>query len=264
MVVLYAISVLFYFIDFLQSNRKANRFAFRLLLIVWILQTMIFIVHMIQTGRFPILTIFEGLYFYVWLLISMSLFINRFFRTDFFVFFANLLGFCMMVLHTFAPVQTQGDIVAEKLISELLWIHISVSLFSYGAFSLAFVFSLLYLLQYHLLKQKKWGKQLIRTSHLSKLEQMSYILNVIGVPLLLIGVILGLQWAYIKIPGLPILDWKIIGSFVMLTVYGIILFLKIRKEMVGRNLALLNVVAFFLLLINFFLMSRLSTFHLWY
>lgn len=36
---LYAASVLFYFNDFLQSNRKVNRLAFGLLVVVWALQT---------------------------------------------------------------------------------------------------------------------------------------------------------------------------------------------------------------------------------
>lgn len=38
-VILYAVSVLLYFIDFVQNNRKANSIAFWLLSIVWVLQT---------------------------------------------------------------------------------------------------------------------------------------------------------------------------------------------------------------------------------
>ncbi|MDF2682924.1 MAG: cytochrome assembly protein, partial [Brevibacillus sp.] len=40
---LYAASVLFYFNDFLQSNRKVNRLAFGLLAVVWALQTAFFV-----------------------------------------------------------------------------------------------------------------------------------------------------------------------------------------------------------------------------
>ena len=138
--------------------------------------------------------------------------INRLMRVDFIVFFTNVIGFSIMVIHTFAPVQMDITVKAEQLVSELLLIHITAAILSYGAFSLSFVFSLLYLLQYDLLKQKKWGKRLVRIPDLSRLEQMSYIMNVIGTPMLLIGLILGIQWAILKIPDIHWFDPKILGS----------------------------------------------------
>lgn len=91
MIILYAVSILLYFIDFLQQNQKANRFAFWLLSIVWVLQTIFLFLYMIHTKRFPVLTIFEGLYFYAWVLLTLSLVINRLLRVDFTVFFSTSL-----------------------------------------------------------------------------------------------------------------------------------------------------------------------------
>ncbi|MEL3974623.1 cytochrome c biogenesis protein CcsA [Rossellomorea oryzaecorticis] len=264
MIVLYAISILFYFIDFLNKNRKANLFAFWLLAIVWVLQTIFLFLYMINTGRFPVLTIFEGLYFYAWVLITLSLVINRLLRVDFTVFFTNVLGFIIMAIHTFAPVQVESQAMAEQLVSELLLIHITMAILSYGAFSLSFVFSLLYLLQFKLLKEKKWGQRLWRISDLSKLEKISYILNSIGVAMLLLSLILGMQWAFIKLPNFILYDPKIIGSFILLILYSTYLYLRIKKNVFGKSLAMLNVAAFLIILINFFLGSRLSSFHFWY
>ncbi|WP_153123020.1 cytochrome C assembly family protein [Peribacillus tepidiphilus] len=263
-VVLYALSVLLYFIDFLHNNRKANRFAFWLLAIVWVLQTIFLFLYMIKTGRFPVLTIFEGLYFYAWVLITLSLGINKLLRVDFTVFFTNVLGFIVMVVHTFAPVQVESQVLAQKLVSELLLIHITAAILSYGAFSLSFVFSLLYLLQYDLLKRKKWGKRLLRIGDLQKLEHMSYVLAVIGVPMLIVGIILGIQWAYIKVPDLIWFDPKILGSLTILLSYSIYLYLRVRKQIYGKTLAYWNIASFFIVLINFFLFGSLSTFHFWY
>ncbi|WP_175990854.1 cytochrome c biogenesis protein [Bacillus sp. Marseille-Q1617] len=264
MIVLYAISILFYFIDFLNKNRKANLFAFWLLAIVWVLQTIFLFLYMINTGRFPVLTIFEGLYFYAWVLITLSLVINRLLRVDFTVFFTNVLGFIIMAIHTFAPVQVESRAMAEQLVSELLLIHITMAILSYGAFSLSFVFSLLYLLQFKLLKEKKWGERLWRISDLSKLEKISYISNSIGVAMLLLSLILGMQWAFIKLPNFILYDPKIIGSFILLILYSTYLYLRIKKNVFGKSLAMLNVAAFLIILINFFLGSRLSSFHFWY
>ena len=82
-VVLYAFSVLLYFFDFLHHNRKANRIAFWLLAFVWVLQTVFLGIYMYKTGRFPVLTIFEGLYFYAWILVTLSIVINHLLRVDF-------------------------------------------------------------------------------------------------------------------------------------------------------------------------------------
>jgi HemX protein len=263
-VVLYAFSVLLYFFDFLHHNRKANRIAFWLLAFVWILQTVFLGIYMFKTGRFPVLTIFEGLYFYAWILVTLSIVINHLLRVDFIVFFTNILGFTVMAIHTFAPMQYHSHIMAKQLVSELLLIHITMAILSYGAFSLSFVFSTLYLLQYDLLKRKKWGTRLIRLADLDKLEKSSYILAVIGVPMLLLSLILGLQWAFLKVPGTPWYDMKIVGSFLLLTAYSILLYLRIVKNLSGRKLAIWNSAAFLIVLINFFLFGQLSSFHLWY
>ncbi len=86
-IILYACSISLYFIDYFQSNRKANRFAFWLLAIVWVLQSIFMLLRATDSETNPILTLLSGIYFYVWLLITMSLVINRFMRIDFLVFF---------------------------------------------------------------------------------------------------------------------------------------------------------------------------------
>jgi HemX protein len=263
-VLVYALSVLLYFIDFLHSNRKANKVAFWLLAFVWVLQTTFFLLYIVKTGRFPVLTVFEGLYFYSWVLISLSLGINRLLRMDFTVFFTNIIGFVIMAIHTFAPVQYNSVILAKQLISELLIIHITLAILSYGAFSLSFVFSLLYLIQYDLLKRKKWGQRLLRIADLSKLEKLSYILNMIGVPILFASLVLGLQWAFIKVPDMTWYDPKVIGSFIILCAYSIFLYLRVGKELYGKSLALWNIASFLIVLLNFFFFGKLSSFHFWY
>ncbi|MBO1005581.1 cytochrome c biogenesis protein [Pseudogracilibacillus auburnensis] len=261
-IVIYAISILLYFIDFIDQNQKANRLAFWLLSIVWILQTIFLFLYMWKTGRFPVLTLFEGLYFYSWVLITLSLAIHKILKVDFTVFFTNIIGFSMMAIHAFAPIQTPS--MADQLISELLFIHITMAIISYGAFSISFVFSALYLLQYKLLKEKKWIKRLWRLSDLAKLEKNAYVLNVIGIPMLLLSLILGIQWGFMKLSYFPIYDAKIIGSFLLIIVYAFIIVLYRKKEIFGRDFAFWNSVAFLILLINFFLISRLSTFHIWH
>ncbi|XQY90894.1 cytochrome C assembly family protein [Metabacillus sp. HB246100] len=262
-IILYALCVLLYFIDFLNNNRKAKRAAFWLLSIVWFLQTIFLFARMFETGRFPVLNVFEGLYFYTWVLVTLSLVLNKFIKAEFIIFFTNVIGFIMMALHTFAPAQYESAAVSTQLVSELLFIHITMAILSYGAFSLSFVFSILYTIQYNLLKKKKWGKRLLRLEDLSKLDHMSYVLNVIGVPMLLLSLILGIIWAYIKLENFHWYDAKVLGSFTVLLTYSLYLYVRIVKELQGKSVAFINLAAFLILLINFFLFGSLSRFHFW-
>lgn len=264
MVILYAVSLVFYFFDYLYKEKRAIRIAMSLLGVVWIMQTVFLVLYIIETQRFPILTLFEGIYFYAWLLVTLSLVLRIFYRFDFAVFFINIIGFIFMTIHTFAPVQIEQSPVGEALVSELLFIHITFAILSYVAFSLSFVFSALNLILYRLLKRKKWTKQWSNLPSLGQTETGMTISILIGISLLFVSLVLGFQWAYISLAEFSLFDMKIIGSFVLLLVYSWILYRSRKGSLNGVSYALAHIYAFLLLLINFFLGSRLSEFHFWY
>ncbi len=264
MVILYAVSLVFYFFDYLYKEKRASRIAMTLLGVVWLMQTVFLVLYIIETQRFPILTLFEGIYFYAWLLVTLSLVLRIFYRFDFAVFFLNIIGFIFMTIHTFAPVQIERSPIGEALVSELLLIHITFAILSYVAFSLSFVFSALHMVMYRLLKKKKWTKQWNSLPSLGQTEQGMTISILSGISLLFVSLVLGLQWAYISLEQFSLTDMKIIGSFVLLIVYSILLYRHRKGALNGSSYALAHIYAFLLLLVNFFLGSRLSEFHFWY
>lgn len=263
MVILYAISLVFYFIDYLNKDKVAHRSAFWILSFVYLLQTVFLIIYIIETKRFPILSLFEGIYFYAWLLITLSIVLHLFYKVDHAIFFLNVIGFIFMTIHTFAPGQIQSSPIGESLISELLFIHITFAILSYVAFSMSFVFSILYLLIYKLLKERKWSKQFGRLPSLQQATTGIMVSLLTGIPFLLISLILGIQWAYTALDEWSIFDMKIIGSFLLLLVYSTVLVLRQSGRLIGIQYAWVNIYAFLFVLINFFLGSRLSDFHFW-
>ena len=263
MVVLYAVSLVIYFIDFLNKDKRAHRIAFWILLIVYSMQTIFLVMYIIETKRFPILSLFEGIYFYAWLLITVSILLHLFYKVGHAVFILNVIGFIFMTIHTFAPNQIYNSAVGETLISELLFIHISFAILSYVAFSMAFVFAILYLGLYKVLKKRKWSKQFGRLPSLQQTAMGMKIGIIIGMPLLFISLILGTQWAFIALEDWSLFDFKIIGSFLILVVYSIVLILMQTGKLRGNNAAWANIFAFIFIIINFFLGSTLSGFHLW-
>nr|WP_133581102.1 cytochrome c biogenesis protein CcsA [Aureibacillus halotolerans] len=262
-VILYALSILFYFIDFVQNNRKASRIAFWLLAVVWVLQTTFFILKMIEMGRFPVLSMFEGMYFYTWLLVTFSLVMNRLIRVAFAVLFTNIVGFCFLVLHLFSPQQYESAMLSEKLMSELAILHIAMAFIAYGAFTLAFVFSLLYVLQYKWLKKRQWGTKLQRLSDLSHLEKLSFVFTILGVPLLFLSLILGTFWASLTVAHFQWYDPKVVGSFLVLAVYSVLLFWKASGRLFGLSMAKWTFISFCVLVANFYLVGIFSRFHIW-
>lgn len=264
-VILYALSVLGYFIDFLQTNQKVNQIAFWLLTTVWVLQSIYFVDELVRLGAFPILTPSQGLFFYAWVLVTLTLVINRVFRVDVFVFFTNVLGFVIMSIYLFAPGDKVSTVLSEQLTSGLLTIHITIAFLAYGAFTISFIFSAMYFIENRMLKQKRWNKRrLVRFGSLIQLEQGAYLLNMIGVPLLLISLILGLIWSSIKLHTFYWYDAKVILSFVVILVYSLFLYQKVNKGMHGHTLVQWNTAAFLVVLLNYFLSGPLTNFHLWY
>ncbi|UOQ46236.1 cytochrome c biogenesis protein [Halobacillus salinarum] len=258
---LYGLSLVGYFIDFIQTNRKVNRIAFWLLSMVWFMQTFFLLTQVFVKENFPVMTIYDGLYFYAWILVTFSLLINRLFRVDFLVFFTNVLGFLVMLLHISTRAQSNLEDRGVNLVNEMLVVHISLALISYAFFTLSFIFSLMYLLQYRLLKRKKWNTKLFRLGDLTKLDHFSYIAIILAVPLLVIAIILGVTWGYVSPDVFYWYDSKTLGSFLVLIVYIIYLFLRVVKGYQGRSISIFNSAAFLFLLINFLLFGSLSNFH---
>ncbi|KGR83402.1 cytochrome C assembly family protein [Lysinibacillus odysseyi] len=263
MVILYAIGIVFYFIDYLYKYVKARRVAFWFVCIAWVMQSVFFILFIIETQRFPILSLFEGIYFYAWLLTTLSIVLHCIARVDMPVFFVNVLSFVFVTIHLFAPTEKVQPMV-DSLVSEMLVIHISFAIMSYAAFSLSFVFSMLYLILYRILKQKKahplW-------SRLPSLQQTSSWMSnsmLVGVPLLFISLILGLEWALMTLDRLSVFDIKIIGSFIITVIYLIILLLHRSGKLMGTSYAWIQIYAYLLTVVNFFLGNKMSNFHLWY
>lgn len=262
MVILYALSIVLYFIDYLYKNLKARRVAFWFVSIVWILQILFLVLFIVETKRFPVLSLFEGIYFYAWLLTTLSIILHCIARVDLPVFFMNVLSFIFVTIHLFAP-DTATQIVGESLVSEMLFIHISFAIVSYAAFSLSFVFSILYVILYRILKQKKLNNLWSRLPSLQQMSKWISYSNLVGVPLLFISLILGLEWALMTLEGLSVFDVKIMSSFIVSVVYFVILLLHRQGKLVGVTFAWVQIYLFLLVVVNFFLGSKLSNFHLW-
>ncbi len=257
----HSLSLIGYILYFISSKWKIKRVAFTLFIAVWFLQTTSIVYEIIVTKTFPIVSLHDGVYFYVWILLTFTLLLNAFYQIQFFVLLTNVFTFFMTALSVLLNAQQQSIDRSTQLIHEILMAHITLSILSYSFFTVSFLLALMYLIQYYLLKRKKGLKWMWRFTNLAKLDLYSYYAIVIGVPLLLIGLILGVVWAYVSGDTFYWFDLKTIGSILLLIIYSLYLLLRQDTTFHGKSISVYSSATFLVLLVNFFLFSSLSQFH---
>lgn len=263
MIILYAMSLVFYFMDYAKRNTVIHRIALFLFTVVFIMQTTTIVYVVWETGQWPIYSLLDGVYVVAWLLLLVSLLIYLFHTQNISFFVMNIVGFLFMTLYVFAKIKQSSTSISDALISDLLTVHISFALLSYVAFALAFVFAALYLIVYHLLKKKVWTKQFNRYPSLHQTTLGMKWSMYAGLPLLIISILLGIQWANVVFERWTIIDTKVIGSFIVVLFYTVILYLKKRDILRANDFAWAVIIAYFVVLANLFFASQWSSFHYW-
>jgi HemX protein len=260
---LYALSLLFYFSDLFGKNRGASRAGEWLLLIVWLLESAYAAAHIYVHKFVQSFTMAETFFLFSWVLVTVTLSINRFVRIQMLVFFVNVFGFAALALQIFSrssmvPVHPFWD-----MSDELLFIHITLSVGSYALFVVAAVLSGLYLFLHRQLKEKHWTASMQRLPSLEKLDGYAYRAVIIGAPMLLLALSLGIVWLILSGDAIYLADMKVLNSVVILGVYTWYIVLHLTSRAPGHKLAVWNLTAFAVVLVNFILSNSLSEFHQW-
>jgi HemX protein len=260
---IYALSLLFYFTDAVSKNDGAKRMGEGLLVFVWVLQTLFFFVRMYEHRYVPVFTKFETMFFFSWLLVTVSIVASRFFSLQFVVFFVNVFGFTVLVLNLLTDPGVAP--VTLELSGGLLSLHILLAIFSYVAFAVSAVLSCFYLFLQRRLKQKRWTDALRRLPSLETLERNMGNAALVGWPVLFLSLSLGAAWSLLEtnVPAL-FLDIKVYATILVLLLYGYQFVLRYRYRSPGRHLAWWNIGSFIFLLGNFGITNYFSRLHPWF
>src|SRR5699024_2304890 len=150
---------------------------------------------------------------------------------------------------------------ADYIVHEILVAHISFTVVAYVSFTISFLLSIMYLLQYQLLRKKKGFRWIWLFTDLKKLDTYSFTAILVGVALLAIVLILGFIWSYTSGSEFYWMDLKTLGSIILLVIYVAAILLRLAQGYRGTPTAMLNTATFLVLLVNFFLFSVWSDFH---
>lgn len=262
-VYLYALSLLFYFSAAVGRRRSAKRMGAGLLAFVWLMQTVYLGYRMYVLQYVPVLTLFESLFLVVWLLVSVSLVMSWRLRLDMIVFLVNVAGFAILAVNLFSDPAISAGSKQWEAQDHLLFIHITLAMSSYVAFLFSAIFSLTYLYMHRRLKEKTWSKLMTRFPSLDAIEDYTYRSVLIGTPLLILSLVLGMVKIGLQGNNHLLLDPKVFSTFVIMLAYVSYLVQRATGNYPGFKLARWNLAAFALVVLNYVGLNFMSRFHQW-
>jgi HemX protein len=197
--------------------------------------------------------------------------------------FAWLFGVTYLVLEIFHRQRTVGALVTLLMlcwVGMLSWatpaqaaapspargtlfaLHVTLNTWSYAAFALSFVLSLVYLAQDALLRSRRLSLAFWRFPALDVLDRLARSSVYLGLGLIAFGVPMGLVWAHRLSGTYPLGDPKVLVTAVILVVYVAYLRLSRKAQWRGSRAALLCAVNFAVVLFSYtFVNFYLTRFH---
>ncbi|HIW12895.1 MAG TPA: cytochrome c biogenesis protein [Candidatus Salinicoccus stercoripullorum] len=259
---LYFISLSALSYDLFFRNRQARKVSFYIAVAAAGLQIAGFIGISVNIGRIPVQTTFEGLYALSILIILTGLLHYRRSDSEIALFIYVLTAFLLFAVHTFAPVQYSRTTEVSTLMNELLVIHVGLALFAYVLFFVSALHAVIYVIQYDNLKKKRFNRLFFSLFSVGTAEKMMVRTLLFGVCSMAISILLGAMWG-INIMGTQIFtDIKVLGTCIVLLLYAALLF-HLKTEHNILRFAKLNIIIFFICMLNYIFITQLSQFHFW-
>jgi HemX protein len=186
--------------------------------------------------RCPLTNLFEVFIFLAWSVSLIYLMVGPAYRLSLMGAFTAPLVFALQTFALVAPIDRAQTL--NLVPSPWLEVHASVSLIAYGAFALACVAGVMYLVQDHQLKRRQLNSMFFHFPPLTDLFAAITRLLWLGFALLTLGIAAGF------LIGSPLPYVKIAWSIAVWILYAAILLARHLRRMAPRRIAALCVIAF--------------------
>ncbi len=177
-------------------------------------------------GACPITNLFEVLVFLSWATVLIYLLVGPTYRLSLMGAFTSPLVLTLLLFALLAPIDA-----ASKRISHNPWVefHAAVSIIAYGAFGLAAIAGVMYLVQERQLKARRLSELLLNLPPITELGRVNFRLIVTGFLLLTLAFTAGM------LAGIDVRGWKTAASLFIWALYGTLLILaRLRLVSAGR------------------------------
>jgi len=193
-------------------------------------------------GSCPLNSLFDVLIFQSWALVLIYLVVGSAYRLSLLGAFTAPLAFFLVLAAFIAPINQLP--VPRAVLNPWIEFHAALSIIAYGAFGLACIAGIMYLLQERQLKSHKASPLFYNLPPINDLAVANGRLVWLGFGLLTIAFAAGF------LSQMPVNTTKFLASAAIWIVYGLLLVLKRLHTLAPRRLATLSIVLFALALIT--------------
>jgi ABC-type transport system involved in cytochrome c biogenesis permease subunit len=205
-------------------------------------------------AQHPALSSQFGLLLYLaWILAVFSLIGAIHHRRQAWGVFVLPIVLALVLLAAFIGRPTPYSTGPEGIETGAFWLRLHVLLFVLAAtgVSVAFVASIMYLVQAKRLKAKMLPTEGLKVLSLERLERMNRLGITLAFPLLTVGALVGVALLIKEKDRLTgWTDSRIIASLLLWIVFGLVLYLRHGFRVSGRRVALVTIMAFAILLLS--------------
>jgi len=199
----------------------------------------------------PINSLFDVLIFVSWSIVLIYVLVGSAYRLSLLGTFTSVLVLAILLFAQLAPIDQTPGVRAMR--DPWVEFHAALSLIAYGAFALAGVAGMMYLLQDRELKKQRGGALLYNLPPVTELAVANIRLLWLGFGLLTISFVAGL------ISGMPVNTVKFWTSVLIWAVYGAMLALRKTHNLAPRRAAVLSIAVFLFALLSLPTIQYLST-----
>ncbi len=247
--VIYVIGTILYEVCLVLKSQRAGRWATRSLVVGALVHALALASRWLESGRPPVANLFESLSFYAWVIIIFYLMIEYRYGYRVLGAFVSPLAFAAIAAASVLPRRVEP--LVPILQSHWLAVHVTISFFAYGLFTLAFATAVVYLLAERQLKKGRPDYFYYRLPPLEAMEQLGRRLAAIGLPFMTVGVITGSIWAE-KVWGAPwFWDAKLNMALVTWLIYVVYFYLRNVAGWRGRRSAWLLILGFIFVIVTY-------------
>ncbi|MEI7751973.1 MAG: cytochrome c biogenesis protein CcsA [Candidatus Omnitrophota bacterium] len=252
----YGVAFLLHVLSFSEIWKRGHRVGSVMLQAGFLFGTLYFLSQGFQSGYFlPVVNMSAALAFFAWALAFVYLVLLGKARTESFgLFLAFLL--CLLMAGSVLSFGHGRGIQAmvrdhPYLLNPTFVLHVVSAFFAYANFAISFIASILYLIECHELKKKKASNFFQKLPPLERLERMVCLPLSWGTPLLLFATATGLVWAKHAFGSYLLLEPKTIVTLVVLGCYLLILYRHWVAAVRGKEMAVLSLIAFTVIVAGF-------------
>ncbi len=222
------------------------------------LATMLFVIGVLK-NQHPITSTFESFNFLALLVLIIYFIAEYKFKIRFLCTFLPPIALFLMVLAMVVPNSDYplGEVFSVALLST----HVTFALLGEVAFLLSAAAAVMYLIQEHNLKKKRFKGTFFRLPSLNRLERTASVSLLFGFPFLTAGLALGFIQAAKTLGGEWWMDAKIVFTMITWIVYSVLFMLRIWKRIQGRKFIIWIVISFILVILCYGIANYFSGFH---